>query len=102
MTEALRRPALLPALARGREVDAAAPLDLRVSQPGGAAVGDAPGEHNREDAALLARAEGDVVYACQEDPIFSPHADAVRHVSGACPAFLALIRVSGVLGAFRS
>jgi len=79
VTEALRRPALLPALARAARPDPAAlPAARAAGAPSAARVGAAAA-----GALLLERARGDVVRACQEDPIFSPHADAVRHVSGA-------------------
>ncbi len=78
MTEALRRPALLPALARAQRPEPAAPPAARAAgAPGPARVGAAAA-----GAPLLERARGDVVRACQEDPVFSPHADAARHVSG--------------------
>ena len=54
----------------------------------GADRSSADGRGRVEAAALLLRAQADIVRACQEDPVFSPQADAVRHVSGALPAWL--------------
>ncbi|KAK9833398.1 hypothetical protein WJX81_001760 [Elliptochloris bilobata] len=75
-TEALRRPALLPNLALGLAPSTAATQPS--PQP---AATEAAGQQGHAGV-LLARVQADIVRACQEDPVFSPHADAVRHVSG--------------------